>query len=131
MLPHLIQIPFEPQPDGMETIFPFYVPGNGDKQNGYIELPYTLPQDFTLFILMQETGISIWKKKLDWIAEQGGMALIITHPDYMKFNGDRNGLEEYPAEYYKEFLEYVKQQYEGQYWSVLPREVARFWRKVN
>ncbi len=44
--------PFEPQPDGMGTIFPFWVPGN-DHQKGYVELPYTLPQDFLLFILMQ------------------------------------------------------------------------------
>ena len=39
------------------------------------------------------------------------------------------GLEEYPVEYYVEFLEYVKKKYEGQYWHVLPREMARFWRE--
>jgi hypothetical protein len=33
---------------------------------------------------MGEKTISIWKKKLDWIVEKGGMALLITHPDYMK-----------------------------------------------
>jgi hypothetical protein len=38
------------------------------------------------------------------------------------------GLEEYPADYYGEFLEYVKEKYEGQYWHVLPREMARFWK---
>ena len=38
------------------------------------------------------------------------------------------GLEEYPAEYYQEFLEYVKEKYEGQYWHVLPKEMARFWK---
>ncbi|PQP33123.1 hypothetical protein C6A36_00850, partial [Desulfobacteraceae bacterium SEEP-SAG10] len=38
------------------------------------------------------------------------------------------GLEEYPAEYYEELLEYVKDRYEGQYWHVLPKEMARFWR---
>jgi len=40
--------PFEPQPDGVETIFPFWYGSNGHP--GYVELPYTLPQDHTFFI---------------------------------------------------------------------------------
>ena len=119
--------PFEPQPDGVGTIFPFWVSKDGT-QDGYVELPYTLPQDFTLFVLMKEKNIDIWKQKLDWIAENGGMALVNTHPDYMNFDGGKLGIEEYPAQYYEEFLEYVKDKYEGQYWHVLPREMARFWK---
>ena len=38
------------------------------------------------------------------------------------------GLEEYPADYYREFLEYVKEKYKGQYWHVLTRDMARFWK---
>ncbi len=72
--------PFEPQSDGSGTIFPFWVKGNSS-QKGYVELPYTLSQDFSLFILMKEDNIDIWKKKLDWIAERGGMALLDVHPD--------------------------------------------------
>jgi peptidoglycan/xylan/chitin deacetylase (PgdA/CDA1 family) len=56
--------PFEPYSEGVRTIFPFWVKGH-DINNGYVELPYTLPQDFTLFILMQESDIRIWKRKLD------------------------------------------------------------------
>jgi len=118
--------PFEPQSDGVRTIFPFWV-NNGTSQEGYLELPYTLPQDFTLFILMKGKNIDIWKNKLKWIAEKGGMALINTHPDYMIFTEDRPGMEEYPAEYYREFLDYVRTKYQGQYWQALPNEVARFW----
>lgn len=117
--------PFEPQPDGMSTIFPFCVPGR-DGRKGYVELPYTLPQDFLLFVLMQQKNIELWKTKLDWIADQGGMALFITHPGYMCFNGTP-GYDEYPAKYYEEFLEYIKSRYEGEYWHALPREVARIW----
>ena len=118
--------PFEPEPDGVRTIFPFCK--NGDTAgNSYIELPYTLPQDFTLFVLMKGKNIDIWKRKLDWIAKNGGMALLITHPDYMNFGGEKTGHEEYPVEYYKKFLEYIKQKYEGQYWQALPREVVSFW----
>ena len=117
--------PFEPQPDGMGTIFPFRVPGNGHRK-GYIELPYTLPQDFLLFILMQEQTIDIWKKKLDWIVENGGMALLITHPNYMNFDKTRH-FERYPARYYVELLEYIESKYKGQYWHVLPRDMAHWW----
>ncbi len=119
--------PFEPQSDGVSTIFPFLVQGLFN-QNGYVEIPYTLPQDFTLFILMKEKDPNIWKEKLDWLVEKGGMALLNTHPDYMNFNGTKPTLEEYPIEYYKEFLEYVTKRYEGQYWHALPRDVANFWR---
>jgi hypothetical protein len=118
--------PFEAQPDGMRTIFPFWVQSKASPHK-YVELPYTLPQDFTLFILMQEQTIDIWKKKSDWIAAHGGMALVNTHPDYMHFAGKKPGMEEYPAEYYVTFLEYIKKNYEGQYWHALPRDVARFW----
>jgi hypothetical protein len=118
--------PFEPQPDGMGTIFPFWV-GRGGSSRGYVELPYTLPQDFTLFIILCEKSIDIWKKKLDWIAEHGGMALLNTHPDYMNFNAGRPGVEEYPAHYYEHLLTYIKTRYEGQYWHPLPKEMARFW----
>ena len=114
--------PFEAQPDGVETIFPLWVAGADG--GGYVELPYTLPQDFTLFVLMQEKSIDTWIKKLDWIAEKGGMALVITHPDYMCFGGKRPGYEEYPASLYKAFLSYVSVKYEGQFWHRVPRDVA-------
>ncbi len=118
--------PFEPQPDGVQTIFPFQV-RNGDPGRAYVELPYTLPQDYTLFVLLRQENIDIWKRKLDWIAEHGGMALVIVHPDYMEFDGERSRIGTYPATYYEELLMYVKEQYAGQYWNALPREVARLW----
>jgi len=180
--------PFEPQPHGIRTIFPFYMqnssvtkrplenvqfysrprkakilttpvrsagptgqagihrvfrglkvePDAGIYQkgafpkgliNGYVELPYTLPQDFTLFILMKEKTIDIWKQKLDWIAQHGGMALLNTHSDYMNFNHDMLGLEEYPVTYYTEFIEYIKNRYKDQYWHVLPKQMAHFWQQ--
>jgi hypothetical protein len=116
--------PFEPQSDGVGTIFPFWVP-SGNGTGGYVEMPYTLPQDFTLFILLKHNNIDIWKRKLDWIASKGGMALILTHPDYVSFNTANLSKEEYPSDYYKEFLSYVKTQYSGQYWHPLPSEAAK------
>ena len=93
--------PFEPEPDGAGTIFPFWVPGlNG---GGYVELPYTLVQDFNLFGVLRERNIDIWKRKVDWIAEHGGMVLLNTHPDYMCFDGQQNR-DEFPVSHYEELL---------------------------
>ncbi|WP_208022656.1 hypothetical protein [Desulfonema ishimotonii] len=121
--------PFEPGLSvNADTIFPFWVSGNSGS-HGYMELPYTLPQDFTLFVLLKEKNIGIWKRKLEWIAEKGGMALMNTHPDYMNFNGANPGTGEFPAAYYFEFLYHIKKKYAGQYWQALPRDVASFCRK--
>ena len=106
--------PFEPQPDAVGTIFPLWIK-NSSSSSGYVELPYTLPQDFTLFTLMREKSCKIWKKKLDWIADKGGMALFNSHPDYMNFNKRNKDPEEYPIKYYIEFIEYIKSKYECQY----------------
>lgn len=116
--------PFEPEPDGMRTIFPFWVQGPGNQ--GFVELPYTLVQDFNLFKILGEQSIDIWKRKLDWLAEQGGMALINTHPDYMSMNGSP-GRDEYPVDRYEEFLRYLRDKYSDQYWHALPREVSRYY----
>ena len=116
--------PFEPEPDGMGTIFPFWVPGpNG----GYVELPYTLVQDLNLFQVLCEQNIEIWKQKVDWIAEKGGMVLLNTHPDYMCFAG-KGDRDEYPVSHYVELLRYVREKYEGAYWPALPREIAAYYR---
>ena len=119
--------PFEPQPEGVKTIFPYWF-NNSSNHIGFVELPYTLPQDFTLFILMKEKNIDIWKKKLDWVAEKGGMALLIAHPDYMNCKKKEGGNAEYPMKYYEELLDYVKTQYKGKYWQTLPKEMAQFWK---
>ena len=117
--------PFEPQPDGVRTIFPFWVKGNSDHR-GYTEIPYTMPQDFTLFVLMKEKDIGIWKRKLDWVAEKGGMVVMNTHPDYMNFGVERSEGDVYPAERYETLLDYLSTRYAGSYWHVLPKEMARF-----
>jgi glycosyltransferase involved in cell wall biosynthesis len=119
--------PFEPQPEGGHTIFPYWVPGpdSNSSSGGYVELPYTLPQDSTLFLVLGETTPEIWMRKLDWIAEHGGMALVIVHPDYMSFNGSGQTTSDYPAALYRQFLNYVKTKYSGKYWHALPKDLAK------
>ena len=122
--------PFEPQPDGAGTVFPYWVQ-NGAKLEGYLELPYTLPQDHLLYVILQEKSIDIWKRKVDWIAQNGGMVLLNTHSDYMSFDPGITGREEYPIGYYSDLLEYIQTNYKDQYWHALPKEMARFWQTNN
>jgi len=146
--------PFEPQPDGLGTIFPLWI-GNSklkianyskpqssqenpisnskleisnrqsNSRSGYVELPYTLPQDSTLFLLLRESTNQIWKEKTAWIAKQGGMVFLNTHPDYMDFKGNGNA-SSFPISYYADFLQHVKESYGGQYWHATPDKVASY-----
>lgn len=120
--------PFEPQPDGVNTIFPFWI-GRND-QSGYVELPYTLPQDSTLFLVLRELGIETWKRKLDWVASHGGLAMVIVHPDYVSLDGVRRS-SEYPVRFYQEFLEYVANRYGQEAWFALPKDVAAYIHEVR
>jgi hypothetical protein len=122
--------PFEPQPNGVGTIYPFYVERTQGGE-GYVELPYTLPQDSTLFLLFKgRNGRQIWHEKLDWIAERGGMALVNVHPDYIDFEGKSHPLSSYPVALYAEFLTRLKQKYAGEYWHAQPAEIAKYVRSL-
>jgi peptidoglycan/xylan/chitin deacetylase (PgdA/CDA1 family) len=103
--------PFEPQAGGCCSILPYFL-------DDLVELPITLVQDHTLWQILRETSIERWTEKSDWIAEQGGLINLITHPDYL----------DTPARLrmYEEFLEYLAAQSGG--WYALPREVASWWR---
>lgn len=115
--------PFEPQPDGANTIFPFWVERSDG--SGYVELPYTLAQDSTLFLVLGEKTNEIWKRKLDWVAQQGGMALVNVHPDYIAF-GNQAGRTQFPVTLYKEFLTHVSATFGDAAWYPLAKEVAEF-----
>ncbi len=117
--------PFEPQPSGSGTIFPFHVkPMAESKRPGYIELSYTLPQDSTLFLLLREKTPEIWKRKLDWISRHGGLALVNIHPDYIDFEGGSRSSTCYPSTIVEEFLQFVRKDYADMYWNPLARELA-------
>jgi glycosyltransferase involved in cell wall biosynthesis len=120
--------PFEPQPDGAGTIFPFWKQGVDGR--GFVELPYTLPQDSTLFLLLDETTTDVWQRKLSWVAQHGGMALLDVHPDYMAFEGSGLHFDEYPCARYGEFLEFVSRKFKGQYWHATPKEVAQWYNET-
>jgi peptidoglycan/xylan/chitin deacetylase (PgdA/CDA1 family) len=121
--------PFEPQPDAARTIFPFWNAGPNGK--GYVELPYTLAQDSTLFLLLKEKTTEIWTRKLEWVAAHGGMALVNVHPDYVDFDNKPASFTTYPVRHYVEFLEWVRKQYAEKYWNCLPRELALWYSRQH
>lgn len=106
--------PYEPQPGGCCSPWPFFL---GD----VLELPYTMPQDHTLFILKRERDISTWTRQLDSIEASYGLAQWVTHPD--------PGYLEDPRirALYIELLDLVASR--PSLWHALPREVASWWRR--
>jgi peptidoglycan/xylan/chitin deacetylase (PgdA/CDA1 family) len=103
--------PYEPIPGGTMTLWP-YILGR------FVELPYTLVQDYTLTRVLGETSPRVWIDKVAFIAERRGMALLNSHPDYLR---SRRTWAVYEA-----FLDHAAQRRDA--WHALPREVARWWR---
>jgi peptidoglycan/xylan/chitin deacetylase (PgdA/CDA1 family) len=105
--------PYQAAPGGVGSIWPFIA-------GRFVELPYTLPQDHTLFVGLGEQDDRIWKDKLDYIVGHQGMALMLTHPDYLT--------QPQESDIYFRFLEHVKTKSDTM-WHATPREVARWWRE--
>ena len=134
--------PFEVQSDGTATIFPFWISA-GDNHayrrlepvpnnlGGYVELPYTLPQDSTLFLVLREKSPRIWKEKLDWVARRGGMALVNVHPDYLQFEGDAPSPRKFPVSHYAELLRHAGGAHRGTFWQPLPGELADYVARIR
>jgi peptidoglycan/xylan/chitin deacetylase (PgdA/CDA1 family) len=104
--------PYEPQSGGCCSYLPFF-------NQGMVELPITLPQDHTLFCILQDAGAGVWIRKARFLRERGGMALVLTHPDYAR--------DPQVADGYRELLETFHGDQTA--WPALPREVARWWRE--
>lgn len=103
--------PFQPFPGGTGSIWPFIA-------GKFIELPYTLPQDHTLFCILKVKDISIWKNKTDWLVNNHGVVLSLTHPDYLIKNDN--------LKYYEEFLAFLASIKNT--WHCLPRDLAFYWK---
>lgn len=143
--------PFEPQSDGTDRIFPFRISREAHtfgtppplsrraadgtlepfNPKGYVELPYTLPQDSTLFLLLKEKSPAIWINKLDWLAQKGGMALVNVHPDYINFSSGPDASRQYSIEHYTSLLRHAKANYAGAFWNPLPRDLAAWYANVK
>jgi peptidoglycan/xylan/chitin deacetylase (PgdA/CDA1 family) len=103
--------PFQPFPGGTGSIWPFIV-------GKFVELPYTLPQDHTLFYVLKQKNIDIWKNKIDWLIKNNGMILTLTHPDYL--------IDKKHLKLYEELLDYLKKL--GNTWNCLPKDMSHWWK---
>jgi len=105
--------PYQPFPGGTGSIWPFMA-------GRLVELPYTVPQDHTIFCTLNGTDISIWKNKTEWLLRNRGMVLTLTHPDYLQDEGRMN--------LYEEYLAYLRDIPRA--WHCLPREMAERYRSL-
>lgn len=104
--------PFEPQGGGCCSLLPFF-------NQETVELPITLPQDHTLFTILQEPDETLWLEKARHIRDKNGMALMITHPDYL--------VEPRVLQSYTAFLGAFAD--DTDVWRALPRDVNEWWRR--
>lgn len=104
--------PYEPIPGGTATAWPFF---HGD----VVELPYTAPQDHTLFNLLGHRDCSLWRQQLEAIASCNGLFQLVTHPDREYLGRSLIG------EAYRELLEAIA--HRSDVWVALPRDIADWW----
>jgi len=102
--------PYEPQPGGCCTYLPYF-------NQSLVELPITMPQDHTVFTILQHRDAELWLRKAQLLRERNGMVLVLTHPDYAR---DR------VADAYRSLLEACHG--DSTVWHALPAEVANWWR---
>jgi hypothetical protein len=104
----------DPQRGGCCTVMPYFI-GN------LVEVPVTCTQDYSLFHILHDYSIDLWKKQIGLIMAQSGLVSILVHPDYV--------IESRAREVYRMLLGYLADLREREgLWTPLPREVAEWWR---
>ncbi len=107
----------DPQRGGCCTVMPYFI-GN------IVELPVTCTQDYSLFQILGDYSIDLWKKQIALIRQNHGLISIIVHPDYV--------IESRARDSYKSLLSHLSGlRADGSLWTALPREVASWWRRRN
>lgn len=104
--------PYEPQPGGCCSYLPYF-------NQSLVELPITLPQDHTVFAILQQPDAEVWLRKARLLREREAMVLTLTHPDYAR--------DHRVAEGYRSLLEAFRG--DSTVWHALPREIADWWRR--
>ena len=105
----------DPQRGGCCTAMPFFI-------GKILELPVTCTQDYTLFHILGDYSIELWKKQIALVREQHGLISVIVHPDYI--------MEQRAQDAYKALLGHLAElRAKGFIWTPLPREVAAWWRQ--
>lgn len=104
----------DPQRGGCCTVMPYFV-GN------ILELPVTMTQDYSLFHILNDFSLSLWKQQIDLILHKHGLISVIVHPDYLD--------EERAKATYSQLLNFLAHLNRSQnVWCALPSEVNKWWR---
>lgn len=104
----------DPQQGGCCTVMPYFI---GD----ILELPLTTVQDYTLFYLLNQRSIDLWKSQMDIIMGKNGMVSFIVHPDYIQ--------EPDTLAVYRQLLSHLAEIREQRnLWFALPGEIDTWWR---
>jgi len=104
----------DPQRGGSCTMMPYFI-------GKIVELPLTCIQDYTLFHILADYSIDVWKEQIALIRKQHGLISFIVHPDYIR--------KQRAQDTYKSLLGYLARlRDEGTIWTALPRDVATWWR---
>jgi hypothetical protein len=107
----------EPQQGGCCTVFPFFI-------GKVLELPLTTSQDYSLFNILNDYSIRLWKEQISLIRRQSGLISFIIHPDYV--------INHAACSVYAELLDHICElRSEGETWIALPNEIAAWWRVRN
>jgi hypothetical protein len=81
-----------------------------------------MSQDYSLFHILNDYSIGIWKEQIALIREKHGLMQVIVHPDYI--------IEDAARRVYAELLCYLSElRARGETWIALPSEVATWWRR--
>lgn len=105
----------DPQGGGCCSVMPFFY---GD----LLELPVTMTQDYSLFHILNDYSIELWKVEADAIQRKHGLISFITHPDYL--------IEKRAQNTYRDLLDLLaRKRTDDNAWIALPGEVDRWWRE--
>ena len=105
----------DPQRGGCCTVMPFFI-GN------MIELPITCTQDYSLFNILNDYSIDLWKQQIEMIRANHGLISVLVHPDYV--------MESRAQNCYKDLLGYMSDLRDNDsIWTPLPKDVADWWRQ--
>jgi hypothetical protein len=104
----------EPQRGGCCTVMPYFI-GNT------LELPLTTSQDYSVFNILNEYSIDLWKQQIRLLQQRNGLLSFIVHPDYLIAPRCR-GVYETLLAYLRKIVD------QGTVWETLPGDVDRWWR---
>ena len=77
----------DPQRGGCCTVMPYFI-------GKIVELPLTCTQDYTLFQILDDYSIDLWKQQIALLREHHGLISFIVHPDYIR---ERRAQDTYKA----------------------------------